>query len=403
MDIIKLLERGWEMNCTERLYTAISGGVPDRVPVVPKIWVDSAANLTGTPLYEVIADPFLALNVIFKAGLELELDAVRQFHFPERKIEIADDKVYEIGKDGSKIGLIDMNGGLSTHLFDDKFYNLEDPYIIANYQFWTTDKPVINDMNDIKKIAVPDKSFYKEIGWEANQKKIIDEADGRIALIGDCSSATLAFYVCLRGLSNALFDLLDEPEMVHAAMEKGAEMAIEKGKFNIDLGLKVLRLNDSVANMSVISPGHWREFIKPHIKTVCDELHRYDKDVRIYCHICGNILPVTDDLIEAGIDCIGPLDPLGGFSCEQVRKVVKDRVSLMGGVNTLSFMNSTEEEIFNEAKQCILETGSKGAFILGSGCVVPRDAKRENILALVRTSGECGVYKDGKLVYCDEV
>ena len=30
----------------ERLYTAIAGGVPDRVPVVPKMWVDLAAALT---------------------------------------------------------------------------------------------------------------------------------------------------------------------------------------------------------------------------------------------------------------------------------------------------------------------------------------------------------------------
>lgn len=386
------------MNCTERLFTAVSGGIPDRVPVVPKIWVDSAANLTGTSLLEVITDPFTALHVIFKAGLDLGLDAVRQFHFPNRKIEIVDDIVYEAGSDGSKIGLIDMKGGLGTRLFDYKSYNLEDPYIIANYQFWTCDRPIVERMADIKKIAVPGKNFYKEIGWGTNQRKIIDEADGRIALIGDCSSATLAFYVCLRGLSNALFDLSDEPEMVHAAMDKGAEMAIEKGKFNIDIGLKVLRLNDSVANMTVISPGHWRQFVKPRIKTVCDELHRYDSDVRIYCHICGNILPVIDDLIETGIDCIGPLDPLGGFSCEQVRKIAGDRVSLMGGVNTMSFLNSTEEEIFNEARQCILEAGGKGAFILGSGCVVPRDAKKENILALTKASREFGVYNNGKII-----
>ena len=35
------------------------------------------------------------------------------------------------------------------------------------------------------------------------------------------------------------------------------------------------------------------------------------RDVKIYSHICGNVLPVIDDLVDAGIDCIGPLDPLG--------------------------------------------------------------------------------------------
>lgn len=34
----------------QRLYTALSNRAPDRVPVVPKIFVDSAARLTGTPM-----------------------------------------------------------------------------------------------------------------------------------------------------------------------------------------------------------------------------------------------------------------------------------------------------------------------------------------------------------------
>ena len=30
----------------------------------------------------------------------------------------------------------------------------------------------------------------------------------------------------------------------------------------------------------------------------------------IYCHICGNVLPVVELLVDAGLDCIAPLDRL---------------------------------------------------------------------------------------------
>ena len=52
------------MKPAERLYAAINREKPDRVPVVPKIWVDLAANLTETDLLEIVATPLTALNVI---------------------------------------------------------------------------------------------------------------------------------------------------------------------------------------------------------------------------------------------------------------------------------------------------------------------------------------------------
>ena len=55
------------MTPEERVYMAISGGIPDRVPSFPKIWVDLASKLTDTDLLQVISDPALALDVIFRA------------------------------------------------------------------------------------------------------------------------------------------------------------------------------------------------------------------------------------------------------------------------------------------------------------------------------------------------
>jgi uroporphyrinogen-III decarboxylase len=219
----------------------------------------------------------------------------------------------------------------------------------------------------------------------------------RLAILGDCGSATLAFHVSLRGMQNALIDLIEEPKLVHGVIEKGVAIAIEKGKFNIDLGLRILRLNDSVGNISVISPKHWRAFVFPHMKEVCTELHRYHPEVKIYCHICGNILPIAEDLVETGLDCIGPLDPLGGSTPAEVKKRVGEAVSLMGGVDTLSFINNTPEEIIQEARKYMIQAGEKGGYILGSGCVVPRDAKRENVEALRIASEQYGIYENGKL------
>jgi len=385
------------MEPRERVYRAVSGGVPDRVPSVPKIWVDLGAALTGTQLTDVVADPRTALEVIVDGGLLCGVDAVRQFHFPPRRIKSEDGRVFEVDGRSQPLGEVDMQGGLITRLFDAGYFDLEDPFFMSYHHYWSAEEPFVHGLADARRIAVPEKSYLSDLGWRERQEALLEEHAGRVAFLGDCSSATMAFLVCMRGMNEALMDLIENPQLVHAVMEKGAAIAVEKGKLNIDMGIKILRLNDSVGNMSVISPAHWREFVFPHMKDVCSALHAYDPEAKIYCHICGNVLPIVEDLIETGLDCIGPLDPLGGMKPGQVRERVGDAVSLMGGVDTLSFVRHGPEEIREEARACIEGAGRSGGYVLGSGCVVPRAAPLENIAALRRAAERYGTYEDGVL------
>ena len=362
----------------ERIYNALSKEKTDHVPYMPKIWVKLACEITRTSIIEVLSDSYKAMEVILEAGKICGLDGVRIFRFPERNIKKDNNgDLYHIGPNGP-IGKIDSKGGLSTYLFEDNSINIEDEYTIAFLQFWKQKSPLAVDLKDAKRIAVPDKTFYKELGFDNHILKILNESEG-IAIVGNSASPTLSFYSYFRSGAMALMDFYDNPELVHAIMDKGVAIAIEKGKFCIDSGLKILRLNDSTANMNVISPKIFRDFIKPRFKEVCDELHNYNPDVKIYCHNCGNILPVMSDLVETGLDCIAPLDPLGGFSCADARNAVPDDYPLMGGIDTLSFMNSTEQEISAEALACINGAGKNGSFILGSGCVLPPGSIPETI------------------------
>lgn len=382
----------------QRLYVALSNGVADRVPVVPKIFVDSAAQLTGTPILEVIQDPLTALHVVLDAGLLTGVDAVRQFHFPPRRLERKDNRVFEVDAQGRRIGEIDIQGGLTTRLQDPSEFHLEDTWRMAYMQYWPAEEPYVNSLDDVKRMSIPKRSFYEELGCGERARDMIRRAGDRIGIIGDAISATLCFCVYFRGYQRSLFDLVEEPELLHALMEKGVEYATERAKFNIDMGLKMIRLNDSTGNMCVISPKHWREFIFPHMKEVCDELHRYDPEVRIYSHICGNVYPIIDDLIATGLDCIGPMDPLGRFTAKQIRERAGDRIALMGGVHTLSLLADDPQQVIGEARACIEGAGQNGGYVLGSGCMVPPGSKKENLKALVTAAKRYGVYQNGHLV-----
>ncbi|HBG28023.1 MAG: hypothetical protein A2Y10_17505 [Planctomycetes bacterium GWF2_41_51] len=368
----------------DRFIAALRNEKVDRVPVVPKIWVDFSARVTNASILDVIQDPLTALRVIALAGKKLGLDAVRQFHFYPRKLLKHDDKIYEINSKGEKIGTIDLEGGLATKLFDKKYFDIRNPEMLAHGN-WISPDSVVNNIEDAKAIAVPQKDIFDSFSWGKNQKQIIEEFGGDMEIIGDCDSATMSYYIRFRGIEKALFDLIENPALVHTVMKKGAQTAIAKGKYWLDNGIEVLRLNDSAGNMSLISPQHWKEFVFPYIKTVCSELHNYNKKAIIYCHICGNVLPVIKWLVQTDLDCIAPLDPLGGFTVKQVREQAGNSISLMGGVNTLTLLNGSVQDVKAEALKCMKEAGH-GGFILGSGCAVARNTPEENIIALIEAS-----------------
>ena len=373
----------------ERIRTAMSGRKPDRVPVIPKIWVDLGARLTDTPLRDVVEDPVTALEVIALTGKRLGVDAVRQFHFPPRRTEEQGTSVFEVDDQGRRLGAVDMAGGLVTHLERTEDYRFEDAEFMSYHHYWQAPEPVVNTIEEAKRIAVPDGSLFDELGWAADQEWVRSEIGDQLVFIGDCSSATFGFYVYLRGgMERAMLDLVENPALVHAILEKGVAIAIAKGKYALDHGMKILRLNDSIANMSVFSPEHWREFVFPHMKTVCDELHAYDPEALVYCHICGNTLPIARDLVETGLDCIGPLDPLGKFTPAEFRQAVDESFPLMGGVDTLLFAGATPEEVLYESNRCIRDAGENGAYILGSGCVIPRTARLETLEAHIQAAHE---------------
>jgi uroporphyrinogen-III decarboxylase len=376
----------------ERLATAIAGGTPDRVPVVPKIWVDLGAALTGTDLCDVITDPMAALRVVLEAGRLCRADAIRVFHLPARTIRRDGGKVLEVDAAGAVMGEIDMQGGLHTTLRDPALFDFRNPFFTAHDHFWTANAPLVRDHAEADAIAVPGQDDFVEFGWDERQSRLAAEAGDAIALIGDCSAATMAFLVSMRGMTCAMMDVLDEPELAHRIIEKGVEIAIAKARFHLDRGIEVLRLNDSVGNMNVISPQHWREFVFPHMKEFCDTVHAMSPGARIYCHICGNVLPILEDLVETGLDCIGPLDPLGGFTPSDARARVGDRAALMGGVNTMTLANGTPDDVLAESRACIEQAGQNGGYILGSGCAIPRTASLENLAALREAAERFGKY-----------
>jgi uroporphyrinogen decarboxylase len=366
------------MKGKERVLVALRRGQPDCVPVLPQIWLDHAARITGVDPLAIIERPELGFRAMLSAARHYGLDGFRTFLiYPRRRVVREGGTVFELGPDtGEKIGVVDMDGGWQTKALEPRQY-VETP-------------------EDAARIAVPPAASYWDDGRCPHLQQIVQEAGDDFAVVGRPIGFTINWLIEQRGGEQALLDLAtprtshDQPRLAHALLEKGLQVALEQTVAMCRAGIEVFYMGDASASASVISPRHFKEYVYPYYKTYAEEVHRLGGVT--YVHVCGNARPLAELLIAAGIDCLDTMDPLGGVDPADIRRRVGNRAALMGGVSTLTLLHGTPAEVEAESRKCILAAGREGAYVLAAGCMVPRDTPPENVFAMVRAAHEFGRY-----------
>lgn len=190
---------------------------------------------------------------------------------------------------------------------------------------------------------------------------------------------TMNTYTELRGRQQAMIDLVERPEFVADVMQMQAEAIIRRAEKLLATGIDVLYIGDPAASASLISPRHFEQFCLPAYQTFC---RQFRERILIYIHVCGKSGPILEMLADTGAHVVEPLDPLGGVSVADAKQRIGGRVTLMGGVNTLTLANGTPDQVRAEAIQKCHEGGPQG-YILAAGDMVPPATPLANLQALV--------------------
>jgi hypothetical protein len=110
-------------------------------------------------------------------------------------------------------------------------------------------------------------------------------------------------------------------------------------------------------------------------------------------HSDGDIRPVLDMILDAGIDCLDPIDPMGGLDMGEFKRKYGHRVALKGNVNcaqTLTF--GTERQVVEETLAVIRAAGEGGGLIVSSSNSIHSSVKPGNYLAMWNTIRAYGKY-----------
>jgi uroporphyrinogen decarboxylase len=149
--------------------------------------------------------------------------------------------------------------------------------------------------------------------------------------------------------------LYEDPEGILAEQEKNvayfADLA-EKLKKRGNLLDGFTLCSDYCFNVNpFFTPDMFSELIAPPLSKII----KIYRDLGYYTikHTDGNIMPILDQLVQCKPDALHSIDPQGGVSLKEVKRLVGDKVSLCGNVSCALLQTGTEEEVIADTRRAL--------------------------------------------------
>ena len=117
-----------------------------------------------------------------------------------------------------------------------------------------------------------------------------------------------------------------------------------------------------------ISPGHFSEFVAPYWARLVGRVK--DRGALAFIHTDGQIMPILDQLVALGADCLQSLDPMAGVDIAEVKRLTYGRLALMGNVQCNLLQDGPREAIRRSARYCLEHGAPGGGYIFGTSNTV---------------------------------
>jgi len=142
-------------------------------------------------------------------------------------------------------------------------------------------------------------------------------------------------------------------------------------------------------NGPFFSPRIYRNLIKPSDRRLFDFFHSHAMPVLL--HSCGNVKMLLPDLIDAGLDCIQPLEVKAGMDVIELKQEFGKDLAFMGGIDVRTMADPDPSVIEREIASKITAAKVDGGYIYHSDHSIPNDVSFDQycrVMELVHKYGE---------------
>ena len=359
------------MNGLERLKTALSVKVPDRVPHIELAYNESSiigiAKHFTDDLPEVgyfqkmeIGDKVKLIEALLLFIKELDIDGVVVRLFSE--VKFIDD-----------IRFVD-DWGVTLKL---------DP----SGEALVIDGP-IKEAGDLKgyKPPTPKETDIMALSY------CVQKLGGERASIMSIRCPFRLSWNLLGGMEKLLIAFRRNPDLVHQLVRITTDYIKEEITLSVKMGADIISLDGDLAYDSgtFMAPELYEKFFHPFYSEIVKYAH--DQGVQIFKHSDGDVWKLIDYWLESGFDGIHPFQPQC-MDIGEAKEKIGDKVCLMGNIDCIrTLVSGTVEDVEEEVKQTIEIAAPNGGYILASSNTIHPGVKPENYIAMVKALHKYGVY-----------
>ncbi len=246
---------------------------------------------------------------------------------------------------------------------------------------------------DVKTIRELEEYPWPSADWfdYSDVKKQIEEHQHRPIQAGHIEPFLL--YCYLRGMEQAMMDLIEAPEFVEYVFDKifdfeikGLERILEQADDSIDIALTAEDLGSQTGPM--LSLEHFKQFWKPRFKKYISLAKQVN--AHIFYHTDGAARVFIPDLIDMGVEILNPIQAnCPGMEREGLKKDFGDKLVFHGSVDNQRVLPfGSVEDVRKEVIDCFDTLGLGGGYICAPCHNIQPNTPIENILVMYETIKE---------------
>ena len=245
---------------------------------------------------------------------------------------------------------------------------------VSDHEVPTVVGAVVTDEEEAEALEVPSVGAGRTGIYIDALRQAAENITDRPVLAGVIGPFSLAGR--LMGVSEALIFCYEEPDMVHAVLEKATVFLVDYCKAYKACGANGVVMAEPLTGM--LSPGLAEEFSHPYVKRIVEAVQ--SEEFAVVYHNCGdNVARMAEDIFSVGAMAyhFG-----NAVRLRDLVEAAPAHVLVMGNVDPAGQLcNGTPGSVREATLAVLRECGDRPNFVISSGCDIPPISPWENIEA----------------------
>jgi uroporphyrinogen decarboxylase len=264
---------------------------------------------------------------------------------------------------------------------------------ISGRTSWLVQRPIAS-LEEIGKFEAPPVSeeWVREV-WAAEIRNLQEAFAPHTMYVPGHACGFHATYD-LMGLQLFSYAIHDAADDLGRLLQRQGENSALIARVAAELKLcPLFFIGDDIAykNKLMFSPSLLRRTFIPMLEAMCRPLNA--AGIKVIYHSDGDLTPIVDDLVEAGVDGLNPIEPIAGMDIGFLKRKYRGRLILVGNVDCSQVLPlGTPEDIERAVKECLRAAAPGGGHFIGSSSEVTPSTPLENVLAFYGAIHEWGTY-----------